>query len=136
MILVDTCIWSLALRRLRRDLSPHERHLAFTLRDLIISGEACLIGPIRQELLSGIPSPSLHRNLRRQIEAQPDLPLTDEVWYGASEFFNTCRSAGIAADAIDMTIGAAAHVHGASIFTVDPDFPRYARHLPITLFST
>ena len=66
---------------------------------------------------------------------QPDLPLIDEVWYRASEFFNACRSAGIAADAIDMTICAAAHVHGTSIFTTDPDFPRYAKHLPITLYA-
>jgi hypothetical protein len=34
-----------------------------------------------------------------------------------------------------MTICAAAHLHGAAIFTTDPDYAHYARHLPIQLLS-
>jgi predicted nucleic acid-binding protein len=51
----------------------------------------------------------------------------------AAEFYNICRANGIAPEAIDMTICAAANVQGTPIFTTDPDFPRYAAHLPITL---
>ena len=58
MILIDTCIWSLALRRTRKDLNPQERKLYFRWRELVIDGSAALIGPIRQELLSGIHSKS------------------------------------------------------------------------------
>ena len=33
-----------------------------------------------------------------------------------------------------MTISAAAHLHHTPIFTTDPDFPRYQKHLPIELY--
>ena len=133
MILVDSSVWSLAFRRRRKDLNPEERLITFELRDLIVSGETCLIGPIRQEVLSGLHSEEEFRDLRTQLDFHPGLALTDDVWDLAAEYFNLCRSRGISPDAIDMTICAAAHTHNTPIFTTDPDFKRYARHLPITL---
>jgi hypothetical protein len=37
--------------------------------------------------------------------------------------------------ASNMMVCAAATEHGCPVFTTDPDFPRYARHLPISLFA-
>ena len=54
IVLVDTTIWSLALRRRRGILSERERRLVEEWARLVRSGEAVLIGPIRQEILSGI----------------------------------------------------------------------------------
>ncbi len=136
MILVDSSVWSLALRRRRADLHPLERALTFTLRDLIIEGNTAIIGPVRQEVLSGISSEPAYRNVRLQLMAIPDLPLDNAIWELAAEFFNTCRTGGIAAEAIDMTICAASSTHNTPIFTIDPDFSHYAKHLPITLFSS
>lgn len=133
MILVDTCVWSLGLRRQRKDLSAKERRIVFGLRELIVAGRACLIGPIQQELLSGIPDEEAFDQLAGQVGAQAVLPVDAEVWRRAAWFFNMCRRHGIAPDAIDMTICAAAEAHGVSILTVDPDFERYARCLPIRL---
>jgi hypothetical protein len=53
-VLVDTSIWSLALRRRPGDLNPNENLLVTELTELIQEGRAAIIGLIRQELLSGI----------------------------------------------------------------------------------
>ena len=52
LVLVDTPIWSLALRRKAADLNPREHRLISALRELLEDGRAHLIGPVRQELLS------------------------------------------------------------------------------------
>ena len=52
--LVDTCIWSLALRRRSKELTPSESALREELPELIEEGRVRLLGPIRQEILSGI----------------------------------------------------------------------------------
>ena len=135
MTLVDTCVWSLALRRSRKDLNPHERYIVFALRDLIAAGKAKTVGPIRQELLSGISSLALFEDLQEYIESLPDVPLTNDIWTLAAQYFNTCRANGIAPAAIDMTICAAAVAHALPIFTSDPDFTRYATVLPVKLFK-
>jgi hypothetical protein len=48
-VLVDTCIWSKALRRKNCNSNVIKR-----LADLIYDGRVAIIGPIRQEILSGI----------------------------------------------------------------------------------
>ena len=135
MILVDTSVWSLVFRRNRKDLNPHEKHVVFAMRDLIVAGEALSIGPVRQELLSGVSDTAFFKRLQEQIESQLDIPLTDDIWILAARLFNTCRATGIAPDAIDMTVCAAASTHSLPIFTTDPDFTRYTTVLPIKLFK-
>ena len=51
-LLVDTSIWSLALRRGKQP----DKSIIFELETLISDYRLQLIGPIRQELLSGIKS--------------------------------------------------------------------------------
>jgi len=53
-VLVDTSIWSLALRRRSARLNVDEETRVAALSRLIELGEAKLIGAIRQELLSAI----------------------------------------------------------------------------------
>jgi predicted nucleic acid-binding protein len=134
-VLIDTSVWSLALRRQRRDLSSLEKSLVFRCRDLTIAGEACLIGPILQETLSGISAPEAFQQVKTRLVCVREVSITAGTFILAAEFFNTCRRHGITPEAIDMTICAGAHLHGAPIFTTDPDFPRYARHLPIALYA-
>jgi predicted nucleic acid-binding protein len=54
MVLVDTPVWSLALRRRPEHITGRQQSLANILAELIREGRAQLVGPIRQELLSGI----------------------------------------------------------------------------------
>jgi len=69
LVLVDTPIWSLALRRRGADLNPREQRLAAALRELIQDGRAQLIGPVRQELLSGLREETSFKKLRDQLRA-------------------------------------------------------------------
>ena len=65
LVLVDTPVWSLALRRKSRDLSERERSITQALEELIRDGRAQLIGVVRQELLSGIRDPQHFERLRK-----------------------------------------------------------------------
>jgi hypothetical protein len=70
-VLVDTSIWSLALRR-GQAVSPEAGELG----RLVAEGLVEIIGPIRQEILSGISQPRQFEMLRSQMEAFEDLPLS------------------------------------------------------------
>lgn len=63
-VLVDTSVWSLALRRQAKGLNPAERAAVAELTNLIKEGRVRIIGLVRQELLSGLRAASRYENLR------------------------------------------------------------------------
>jgi len=131
--LVDTSVWSLALRRRPSDLNRRERRVVDNLRRLIEDGDAAIIGPIRQELLSGVrDEPQFHR-LRETLGHFPHIIIEDADYDAAAECFNTCRSAGLAATAIDMLICAVAMRVETRLFSIDADFERYAKVVDLEL---
>ena len=91
------------------------------------------MGPVRQELLSGIQEDATFERLRQQLRAFVDLSLTTDDYEEAASFNNRCRAAGVAGTSVDLLICAAAARRDLPIFTVDTDFSRYARVLPIKL---
>ncbi|MGA2967503.1 MAG: PIN domain-containing protein, partial [Terriglobales bacterium] len=135
MVLVDTPVWSLALRRKPEHLSPRERQLIETLAELVREGRVQLLGPVRQELLSGIREEAQFRKLRDYLRAFPEQPLEAEDYEEAAQMNNRCRARGIAGSAIDFLICAAAHRRGWIIFTTDRDFQNYASVLSLRLHS-
>jgi predicted nucleic acid-binding protein len=132
-VLVDTGIWSLALRRHRSRLSEAESERIALLHELIQDGLARLIGPIRQELLSGIREPAQFERLRDQLRAFRDEALSTEDFERAAQWSNECRGRGIAGSGVDILICAAAVNRGWRIFTSDGDFRVYAKVIPIEL---
>jgi len=132
-VLVDTSVWSLALRRKPGDLTHQEQRLTQRLTELIEDDRVVVIGPIRQELLSGIRSEVIFDRLRRRLRAYDDEPLTSEDYESAAEIGNTCRTAGISGSAVDFLICAVTERRGLSIFTTDRDFARYAAVVSLTL---
>jgi len=135
MVLVDTPVWSLALRRKPEHLNPRERQLTETLAELVREGRVQLLGPVRQELLSGIREEAQFRKLRDYLRAFPEHPLEAEDYEEAAHMNNRCRTRGIAGSAIDFLICAAAHRRSWSILTTDRDFYNYASVLPLRLHS-
>ena len=133
IVLVDTTIWSLALRRRREALRSAESAVVEEWARLVSSGEAALAGPIRQEVLSGIRSAEAFAALQEQLGNFRYLAIVPGDYDRAAGFFNECRAAGIAATAIDMLLCAIAHRHEVAIFTTDGDFAHYADLLPIRL---
>lgn len=130
-VVVDTSVWSLALRRQRSVRSPEVEELV----ELIREGRATLLGPVRQELLSGVPIPEQYRTLRNYLRAFPDVELESEDYEEAAAFFNRCRSKGVQGSNTDFLICAAATRRRLGILTTDSDFKHYAKLLPIQLHA-
>lgn len=134
-VLVDTSVWSLALRRQARQLNAEQIRLKGLLTELIADSTVVLIGPVRQELLSGIREQAQFRRVREHLADFPDLPPKRLDYERAAEMSNICSSRGIANTPTDMLICSVAHAAGLAIFTTDRDFASYARCLPIRLFT-
>ena len=135
MILIDTPVWSLALRRRRRDLGTADRRHVHEWERLVDEGAATLFGPIRQELLSGVREEGSWERLRTALRPFPDLPIATEDFERAAQFFNRCRARGIAGSAIDLLICSIASRYATPIYTTDSDFKRYASVLGFKLHT-
>jgi predicted nucleic acid-binding protein len=135
IVLVDTPVWSLALRRKAADLSPHEVTIAHALRDLIRDRRAQMMGAIRQELLSGIREQPQFQKLRQYLSAFEDPSLVSADYEEAARMNNQCRTHGIVGSAIDFLICAVAHRRKWKIFTSDRDFERYGKLLGLSLYQ-
>jgi predicted nucleic acid-binding protein len=103
------------------------------LANLIRDSRVELLGPIRQELLSGIRSRKQFTTLRDRLAAFPDLALSTDDYVLAAMFCNQCRAEGIQASNTDFLICAAAVGHDLAVFTTDHHFDLLSQHLPITL---
>jgi len=130
-VLVDTCIWSIALRRkYSDDLSVTE-----ALTELVYAGNAKIIGPIRQELLSGYSDVKQYEKLRDKLTFFPNEIILDVDYVLAAAFSNSCRQQGIQGSHIDFLICAVADRVGMPIFTQDKDFEYYSKIIPISLYQ-
>ena len=129
-VLVDTCIWSQILRHKKPDTELSEK-----LKDLIKDGRVVMIGPIRQELLSGISEPSQFKQLTEKLSPFEDLPLLSAYFIKAAEFSNICRKKGIQGSTTDFLICAISNLQKLQIYTNDKDFLNYKKYLPIHLYE-
>ena len=129
-VLVDTSIWSLAFRR--RDFDE-ESEFVLELRELIAEGNTILIGPVRQEFLSGIKHSKQFQRLRDRLRAFPDVRIESTDYEHAAEHFTSCRRKGIQGSNTDFLICAIAERLRVAIFTSDEDFTNYSNLLPIRL---
>ena len=128
-VLVDTPVWSEFYRR----AVPHqETHKAF--RALVEAGEATILGPIRQEILSGLKDQRQFERLRTVLRSFRDGETVPIDFEYAASLCNQCRSHGIQGSNTDFLICAVSIRLSAPIFTLDRDFEEYARILPIRLY--
>ncbi|MBN2425828.1 MAG: PIN domain-containing protein [Calditrichaceae bacterium] len=130
-VIVDTCVWSLALRR---DVASNQK-IVKELSELIKDVRVQLIGPIRQEILSGIKSDLQFSELRDYLSVFMDLPIETIDYEKAAEFYNTCRKKGIQVSNIDFLICALAFHRDFEIFTLDKDFENIQKIIPIKLYK-
>lgn len=132
-VLVDTSIWSLALRRNKRKTVDNIFVNRFA--ELINEARVQIIGPIRQELLSGITEELQFQKLKSHLDTFEDLPIITKNYERAAEMHNQCRRKGIKGGHVDFLICSVAEYYHLTIFTNDKDFVYYAKHLPITLYQ-
>lgn len=128
-VLVDTCVWSLALRR----KLPAEEPVLFELQELIREFRVKIIGPIRQEILSGVNSNVQFRLLREKLSAFPDVLLETKVFERAAVFYNLNRKKGVQGSHTDFLICAVSDIYDFPILTIDNDFLLFRNNLPIKL---
>jgi hypothetical protein len=128
-VLVDTSVWSLALRRDK----PEATREVGALGAAVERGSVCLIGAILQEVLQGFPSPDRSRRLLEALAPFPLLTLHRGDYVFAAEIRNKCRAKGLSISSVDAQIAAAAINHRCSLLTTDADFRGIARHFPLKL---
>jgi predicted nucleic acid-binding protein len=124
-VLVDTSVWSLALRR----APPHASAETAELIELIREGRVAMIGAIRQEILSGIRAPEQYRKLRDRLRAFGDEILDATDYEEAATCFNRCRAKGLQGSNTDFLMCALSLRRKLSILTTDDDFVGFARVL-------
>ena len=127
-VLVDTCVWSKTLRHKSPDSEITDK-----IKELIRNRRIVIIGPIRQELLSGISDISQFNKLKDMLSAFEDITLESKHFIKAAEFSNICRQKGVQGSTIDFLICAVANIENLIVFTTDKDFENYQKYLPIKL---
>jgi predicted nucleic acid-binding protein len=119
-LLADTSVWSLALRRKpSAKLSTEERRLTGLLSEAVHDGRVVMIGPIRQELLSGIKEPVQFEKLRSALDAFRDEPLNTPDYEEAARLYNLCRGQGLECGPVDILICAVAARRGWEVLAND-----------------
>ena len=130
-VIVDTCIWSLALR----GKTPRNIKVTEELATVIKENRAKIIGSIRQEVLSGYSDFARYKKLRNKLQYFPNEQVMDSDYESAAEYSNICRKKGIQGSHTDFLICAVSIRLKMKIYTSDKDFVRYSKHLPISLYQ-
>ncbi len=128
-VIVDTSIWSLSLRQQKNK----KEIVSDKLMQIIEDGRIVMLGPIRQEILSGIKIKKQFELLKVYLKAFLDLNLEIKDYELAAEFFNLCKGKGVQGSNTDFLICAAAVNNNFSIYTGDKDFELFKKHIPIQL---
>jgi len=130
-VLVDTSIWSLALRK--KDRNHEEEKIVDYFSKIIRDLKLVIIGPIRQEILSGISDGNRYNELRDKISVFEDYIIKTKEYETATQYYNECRKKGIQGSHVDYLICAVAINNKMSILTLDKDFDNYKNIIPIQL---
>jgi len=134
-VLIDTSVWSLALRRRSEQLNAGERRLVDEWKSLIREGRARLIGIVRQEVLSGIHNDRDFERVRERLSPFDDIAAETHDYEDAARLFNRCRVKGVTGAPIDLLICAIARRCDLAVFTTDRDFERYRQLLGVDLHT-
>jgi predicted nucleic acid-binding protein len=132
-VVVDTPVWSLALRRAGRPLTVAEADVVAVFRELLTEGRCVLPGLVRQEVLQGIARKEQFELVRRDLAELPDEAPWASDYVRAAQMYNRCRGRGVQPTTVDMFLCALAARLKAAIFTLDEDFVGYARVLGLPL---
>ena len=131
-LLVDTSVWSLALRRDAEASEPEVRHLKEALlgADVVVT-----TGLVLQELLQGFSGAKASAQIIERFAALPLIQPTREDHVAAAELRNACRRAGVQVGTIDAIIAQLCLRHELTLLSTDKDFKSAAKHFPLRLWS-
>ena len=128
-VLVDTPIWSYALRTPNPEYQAEIDEITALIRDQ----RALIIGPIRQEILSGYSDLKKFKKLKDKLSYFENTPIIDSDYESAAELCNMCRKKGVQGSHVDFLICAVAIRLDVPVFTSDKDFSHYRRIVSLKL---
>ena len=130
-LLVDTSIWSLALRHDGSTAEPQVRALA----DALAGADAVVTtGLVLQELLQGFKGPRSAEAIIARFQALPLLYPDRQDHIAAAEVRNVCRRAGVQIGTIDALLIQLCGRHDLTLLSTDKDFAHAAQHVPLRLW--
>ena len=131
-LFVDTCVWSLALRRDAPSPAPEVHGLVRAIE----AGEAILTtGLVLQELLQGFSGPRDRARIVDRFAALPLLAADRRDHVDAAELRNNCRRGGVQIGTIDALLAQLCIRHDLTMLTTDGDFRLLSRRFPLKLWT-
>jgi hypothetical protein len=131
-LLVDTSVWSLAIRR----DAPAREPAVDRLRDALSNGDQVLTtGLVLQELLQGFAGPRAREAILDRFAALPLLVPDRADHVAAAEIRNACRRAGIQVGTIDALLAQLCIRHDLLMLTTDRDLELVARHTRLRVWA-
>lgn len=130
-LLVDTSVWSLALRRDAEGTEPEVRQL----KDALLGADVVVTtGLVLQELLQGFAGPKARAQIIDRFAALPLLQPDRQDHVDAAALRTACRQAGVQVGTIDALIAQLCIRHELTLLTTDRDFSHMARHCPLRVW--
>lgn len=130
-LLVDTSVWSLALRRDAPPDVPEVRALRYALA----GGEiVATTGVILQELLQGVVPQRARAQITETFAVLEYLAPSRDDHVAAAGVRNTLRSVGVQVSTIDALIAHLAIAGGHTLLTTDDDFRAASSHVSLQLW--
>ena len=131
-LLVDTSVWSLALRR---DVEPPEPEVVALRQALLGSDQVFTTGLVFQELLQGFAGPKDRTQLVERLSALAFLQPVKDDHIKAAEIRNTCRRRGVQVGTIDALLIQLCRRNDLTLLTTDQDFRGANKHVEFKLWS-
>lgn len=130
-LLVDTSVWSLALRRDVTAAVTEVQHL----KEVLLGSEVIVTtGLVLQELLQGFSGPKARAQIVERFAALPLVQPDRDDHIGAATLRNTCRRAGVQIGTIDALLAQLCVRHDLTILTTDKDFTHAAKHCALRVW--
>ena len=131
MLLVDTSVWSLALRRDVVGPQPEVRHL----EQALLGAQAVVTtGLVLQELLQGFSGPKARAQIIDRFSSLPLVQPDRQDHVDAAALRATCRRAGVQIGTIDALLAQLCIRHQLSLLTTDQNFTHAARHCRLRIW--
>lgn len=131
-LLVDTSVWSLALR----SDAPAAEPEVHALRDALLGDEMVVTtGLVLQELLQGFSGARSQAQIVERLAALPLLQPDRTDHIEAAGLRNTCRRAGLRIGTIDALLAQLCIRHELTLLTTDQDFARMQKHCSLKVWG-
>jgi predicted nucleic acid-binding protein len=131
-LLVDTSVWSLALRR---DVEQSAPEVVALRHALLGTDKVFTTGLVLQELLQGFAGPKDRAQLVDRLSALAFLQPVREDHIEAAEVRNSCRRCGVQVGTIDALLIQLCRRYDLTLLTTDQDFHAATKHVEFRLWS-